>query len=566
ESFRLYDTLLAKYSTEARTGFELARAMVEAAEIQGLCDDLGVTAHAPGMDGKSERFQARLEELLNPVKPLLGIDEAGRWEQRAKLVMGMVETSGQNFATSIRQAMDAAAMMAALRVMKNIPAALDTGRPFSTEIPVLTQNALCLIESDLPAGLETSEKLVAAAPENPLHLAVYALAAQKSGDDANALQAIEEALQLWPDEANWQAWAGELALHMDDVAMSLKHFQAALTLQPDNAGFATEVGEVLSLSGDYQQAIEVLRNAAEMAPDSPAAWLGLARAQKGLGLIDEAIQSALRAADIQDGAAAGLIFASKVCQDSGQKEKALEYARGAYYKDPRNAHSIVNLSRILNLQNKAVESLELISQSIDELGPARELAYERAWLVYQIQGAEAAGALVDHLIEDSPEDSEALALHANVQAELGQLKVAERSAFRSLRLQPNQPGLALALARMNRKAGQLDQAVHLLGQAAIMDPNNIEIYLELGQAYIDRREHSMALQAFDKATKIAPKDARGYYHSALILKETKDYTAAEDMLQKAARFSPEDLVIHRQLVGVMALNLIHKSQEASKAL
>jgi len=99
-----------------------------------------------------------------------------------------------------------------------------------------------------------------------------------------------------------------------------------------------------------------------------------------------------------------------------------------------------------------------------------------------------------------------------------------------------------------------------------MNPESVDAYLELGQAYIDRREYQQALQSFRHAMRVSPRDPRGYYQAALIMKETKDYPGAETMLEQAARFAPEDLLIHRQLVGVMALNLIHKSQEANRAL
>ncbi len=566
ESFRLYDTLISKYSTEMRASLELSKAMVEAAETQQLCTELGVEVHAPGVDAHEEAFKARFEELFSPVKPLLTVEDAARWSQRSKLVSGLDAGGYLSETNAIQRAMDTAARMAALRVMKRIPEALREGQKFANEYPVIAQTALCLIEEDLPAGIEAAEKLVAKTPGHPMFLALYARLAQKAGDDGNALQAIEEAVRIWPEEANWHAWAGELAFRMEDIPLSLSHWKQASSLKPSNADFAVELGHVLSLNSEYCAAVETLTRAVEMAPEKAAAWLGLARAQKGSGQVDDAIRSALKAGELGDGMVEGFGYASQICQEIGQNDRALDYARAAYHANPGEARAIVNLSRVLTAQNKAIESLELISQSIDDLEPSRELFYERARLVFQIQGAEAAGALVDQLIEDFPEDPEALALHANVQVELGQLKVAERSAFRSLRLQPNQPGLALALARMNRKAGQLDQAVHLLGQAVAMDPRNVDVYLELGQAYIDRREHSLALQAFDQATRIAPKDSRGYYQSALIMKETKDYPGAEAMLEQAAKFAPEDLAIHRQLVGVMALNLIHKSQEASKAL
>jgi tetratricopeptide (TPR) repeat protein len=63
---------------------------------------------------------------------------------------------------------------------------------------------------------------------------------------------------------------------------------------------------------------------------------------------------------------------------------------------------------------------------------------------------------------------------------------------------------------------------------------------------------------------VAPNDYRAFYQSGLILRDNKDYAPAESMLRRAAELAPDNLSIRRQLVAVIALNLVHhQQQEAS---
>ena len=564
--FRLYDTFISKYSTEHRGSYELAKTLVEAAEIQQICDELDIRTHAPGINPHDDNFVHRFEEILESVRPLLNPEEADHWQNRAKLVFNPSLDSVRDFTASTCSAMDIAAVMASLRMLKSYPAAIQISQAHSTEPAVMMQKSFIQAESEPQTALETAEAVLAAAPAHPLYNGAYAKLAVKAGQNEKAYEAIERALTIWPDEPKWHALAGDLAMRLNDIKASILHWKEALALQPDNVENTIELGKAFYLDGDFPLAADVLTKAINLDETNPDAWLALAYAQHSLDKVEEAIASASKSSELAPASTRGLVLASQICQSIGLGEKAVEFARAGVSRGPKDAKAIVNFSRVLNQQGKMVESLEVIEQSIDLMEPEKDLLFERARLIHQMSGAAASVEFVNQLVEDYPEEADILALHATVQAELGDMKTAERSAFRSLRLQPNQPGLAIALGRMTRKAGQLDQAVHLLSQAITMNPDSVDAYLELGQAYIDRREYQQALQSFRHAMRVSPRDPRGYYQSALIMKETKDYPGAETMLEQAARFAPEDLLIHRQLVGVMALNLIHKSQEANRAL
>ena len=103
-------------------------------------------------------------------------------------------------------------------------------------------------------------------------------------------------------------------------------------------------------------------------------------------------------------------------------------------------------------------------------------------------------------------------------------------------------------------------------QAVQQAVDDVEAYLELGQVYQQRREHAEAIEVYQQAMAVAPDDHRPYYLAALALRDAKDYEGAEQLLRRAAELAPNDVNIRRQLGAVIALNLVHHSQEANSCL
>ena len=116
-----------------------------------------------------------------------------------------------------------------------------------------------------------------------------------------------------------------------------------------------------------------------------------------------------------------------------------------------------------------------------------------------------------------------------------------------------------------QQSGQLDQAIHEYTETIRLSPNSLELYLELGNLYQERRQHSLAMQTYQQAITIATNDPRPYYQAGLALKESHDYMAAENMLRRAANLARDDVNIHRSLAAVIALNLVYKTQTETAA-
>jgi tetratricopeptide (TPR) repeat protein len=563
EGIKLLDKFRHEFPSEPLAAFEFARALALAAERKRDCDFLSSSAHRPDPSELVVDAHAQFRASLEEVGQFCPSPDVTRWLLRGELAFAPSAQGVKDFSRMATTPDDTAAIVRALRETGNWPSAALAAQKHPHAGSVQIQICMGYFNEDPELGLEIASELVEKQPQHPLLQALRAKLAEKVGNLPVALNALTNAVGLWPDESAWQANLGDLADQVGEHQSAIRAWKAAVQFQPSHPAYNLALGRAYLAVGDFPAAIGALDRAANLAQGSVEGWLDLANAYKMNGNLTEAMEAAQHASDVNLTDVRGVLLSSEISREMGETEMAGEYARLAIRREPKNPDAVLALSKALTQQGLQKESLEEIESHLAELPTSLPLLFERAQLVYRLNGAAAASSLLMKLAQNFPDEADVLALLARVQLESDDVKGAERSAFRSLRLNPNQPDLSLMLGKLHRKSGQLDQAMQLLTEAIKVRPETIEAYLELGYTFQERREHAAALEVFRRAMKAAPKDPRGYYHAALIFKDSKDYISAEKMLQQAAKLDPNDLQVRRQLIAVMALNLIHKSQEAS---
>ncbi len=414
-------------------------------------------------------------------------------------------------------------------------------------------------EKNLPALQAIAEKQ----PGHPQVQALLALEARKEGDPVTAYRAMASALAAWPDEPWWHAIAAEAATQCHDTAASLDHWKQAVDLDPENIAFTHSFGDALLAAGNVDQAIQTLEMACASDPARVDAWLSLANAYRAGGDYRHAIGGAEKAIFLAPGQVKPILTSGEIALEAGQVELGQQRAKTALQMDPNSAKATWLLARSQTLLGHPAEALNTIETALPVLVDPYPVLIERTRLIRQVKGAQPALEALKGLVDQYPEEPEGLGDYANALAEAGQRDAAEKAAQSALLLQPDRPDLHLLLGRIQHATGQLDQAIQHLSDAIRLSPTNVEAYIELGKVHQDRREHNLAQKVYQQASAIAPTDARPYYQAGLTLKDGKDYISAEIMLRKAAELAPEDLNIRRQLAAIIAINLVHNSQEAS---
>jgi tetratricopeptide (TPR) repeat protein len=419
----------------------------------------------------------------------------------------------------------------------------------------------------------------------PLYSALLARLVWSPGSSpealTRALEALHNALESWPDEPRWHAMAARLCLARGgpiDMANAVSHLEQATSLEPKFGPHFLALGRIYYAEGSLERAVQVFEQASQLAPEDPEIWLYLARALRGTGNLEQAASCAERAVTYSPQQSEPLLLRGEIALETKNPRGAQSRAQAALRIQPDDPTGLFLLARALEALDQPGEALATLEKALPLADHPVEMLLVRARLLHRLQGQAAGLQALANLSERYPEDPQVLSLMAEAQEESGQYEEAIKTAQRALQNMPtynvigSQPkgitapvthptGLHRILGRLLRRTGQLDQAIHHLSEAILLDPGQVESYLELGGTQLERRQNAQALQTFKKAITVAPQDPRPYYQAGLVLKESKDYLTAENMLRRAVSLDPNDLTTQRLLAAVVALNLVHNRRQ-----
>ena len=144
--------------------------------------------------------------------------------------------------------------------------------------------ALYEIKGDQKHVAEAYTNGIAAFPENDMLLYEYGLFHENNGDREAALQAMQQAIRVNPENAaalNFigYTWADEGR----NLTQALEYIGKAVQLKPDNGYIYDSLGWVYYRMGNLVLSIKALEKASELSPDDPTIFdhLGDAYAQNG---------------------------------------------------------------------------------------------------------------------------------------------------------------------------------------------------------------------------------------------------------------------------------------------
>ncbi len=588
-ALRLVEKAVNANPGEPRPYLVLSRTLVKRAEAQRVCRALGVQRHAPGEEALSDTNREKFAGAIrNATQRITAIHSARngaaaklelqsipaviqRWWVRGRFVFDEIPSQEVLLALSKlpANAEDTAAYIAALGRVRNLTLAAQVGRDYPYHPQVLAELALALMEKQPAEALEAATTAVENLADYPLsgHASMYhalvALTAQKADEKETALQAIEQALEGWEDEAAWHALAANLCSQTGDVEEALVHMEKAAVLHPQQAYFNTQLGQMYMQQKMFAKAGKAFQAVTQLAADDVEAWTALSKAYLAAGDINKAgacVEESIRLKP--DGWEAYLLRA-EIAVKAGDVKGAYKFAKTAMQMDSRQPQVYRVLAQALaglEQPEKALRALEKAAQVSSE---PMLVHLERIQLIRRMQGDKAALPALQELVEQYPDDAAVLAVTAETLAKVEQYDAALQAAQIALQNaqgvldDEQQASLHHLAGRMFQHAGQLDQAVHHLSEAVRLHPEEIEACMDLGLTYQERRQHAQALQVYKKAIQLMPNDPRPYYLAGQALKESRDYSGAEKMLQKAAQLAPDDLRIQRLLGSVVAVNLVH---------
>jgi TolB-like protein/Flp pilus assembly protein TadD len=159
---------------------------------------------------------------------------------------------------------------------------------------------------------------------------------ENSGDLLGAEEAYRVAIQLNPNYALAYMWLGNLLINQSRLEEARDAFRKALQLDPLHVIVNINVARVEMLSGDFAAGLKHLDHSIELAPDSPHAHARKSYWLSQYGYLDEALNSARMAIEIDESGVQNLVNLAYVYMVIGDLETAGAWIDRAISTNPDN--------------------------------------------------------------------------------------------------------------------------------------------------------------------------------------------------------------------------------------
>ncbi len=533
--------------------------LVRALEFGNRFENMDVKTHTI-QSTDSEILRKLFGELLSN-SDNLNIEDREKWTLRGKLAINPEQGSIRALATLTPEPEDAAALMSALRRGGQSEIVVKVARKFHKDPIVLFE--LARAETDLQKSIAAVNSVLDIEPENPLAYWLLSDLLITENNKQDAIRAREVALSYWPNESEWQVKTADLWADLGNIDKQVEHLQVALQFSPKNDDLHATLGKALVAVHELDKGLEHLRTAVGINPNRSDVWTSIAEAHEAAGDLEEAIVAAQKAAEMDPFSTVPLLTSARIHLTKGESAQAITDAERAVEIDPSNADGYLLLSKLHLEQGDKQSALLDLEKASNSRNATLHTMVRHAQLLKELSGPEASRGLLDEFSKRYPENPDLLKYLAEAENECGNLEYAQSVARRALELQPENAELHRLFGKIQEKSGNLDQAALSYGKSIAYDPQSVDGYVDLSHAFYTQREYCKAREVLEQGIERNPREIRLLIVLANISRESKDYTLAEEMLRRASEIEPRNLDVHRQLGAVLALNMIHQSQEAS---
>ena len=403
---------------------------------------------------------------------------------------------------------------------------------------------------------------------------------------ADAILEYRRALVVAPQSGEGHYKLAEAYVANNEIPQSLPEYVRAADRLPENTDLQLKAGNLLMLGGRFQDAKNRARAVLRNDPKNVAALVLLGNALAGLRNLDDAIDVAQRAVDVDpdrpglrtnlatlqlakgDRALAEQAFKkalemaptsvptylalSNFYRSGGRLQEAEALLRSAYGLAPKDVKVNRALGSLLIEANRAAEAEQYIkaSASLDEDAQSR-IALADYYM--QMKRYSDAIRVLDPLVSNKKTFSGAKIRIAIVQLMAGDRKQAYATIDDILKKNPQDVTAISFRARLLLADHRLDEAAAAVQSAMNINPRSAQVQYMVGKVKWARNELEEARKAFNEALDIEPYSVDASMELAALHRRRGEIDTAISFAERSVKNQPENLAARLALVRTLTV-------------
>lgn len=332
--------------------------------------------------------------------------------------------------------------------------------------------------------------------------------------DARILQVIDEGDGQSSAEQRADAFVAgaEVAIARLQPEVAIESLLSALQADPTNGDALQMLGEQFYRAGQFARAIEYFQTNADVAEDDPNGVLGLAQAQMGLDMLDEAQTTLESAMDRFPRDARFPYQLGQVFERKAEFELSRQFYRQSLQIEPANGLAYVALARLAERENLPGDALALLLEADRTGAESASMSNEIGEMYLRLGERNRAVTAFNRALELEQSHPDARINLTEYYLNTGQDARAITFIDSMVAAGIDSPRLRFLNARALHGKGEYERGIEEMLTLLEGDPVNAEYLFMLGRLQFDAGNFEAARVQFAKAFEAEPRmDAALYY-------------------------------------------------------
>ncbi|MGH8106834.1 MAG: tetratricopeptide repeat protein, partial [Arenimonas sp.] len=299
-----------------------------------------------------------------------------------------------------------------------------------------------LKRGDTAAALSAAQAFAISDAQNPQAHHLLGICLQKSGDIPGARAAIDQAINLAPDRADFQISRAALALGQKDYSLAEQGMKDAVNLDPNQLQAYVTLAHMALARSEHEEASKQLKLAQRIDPNHPQVLLLEGHIAQYGGQVDHALKCFNAAAEVAPKNSLAQVSLGMAYGSRGMWPFAEQALKNAIALDPGNPGVLRGLVRSQVQQEKLLEAIDTLGQ----------------WLI------------------NKPADNEVRMMRAQMRAQIGQVEEALEDLLMVNSAMPGNPKILAPLVNTLLAIGRPEEALEKLEAAVGSFPENNNLW------------------------------------------------------------------------------------------
>jgi len=360
-----------------------------------------------------------------------------------------------------------------------------------------------------------------------------------SGDEQRALQTVERATGLLPDEAEAWTVAALIAESDGDMDRAQELFEQALKVDPNDVGALQVAADFYERHDLCDKAVELYAGLVELEPDVLRWVVFQANALLQEGRTGEALELYRQSIVSHPDSLELAVSYTEVLLDHGDMLRCVEWLNEVGRRFPGRIEFYSPMGRALAAVGRFDEAVEVLEIYVTQIGPHQQ-ALDTLWPLYVQTGQSERMLQMLNALAEASQDLNHLHLQAATAAlDCDECELAIKTLEQSISLEHDFESAYRYIAYVHKKNDSLDLCIAYFHRLArkYRRETHLPLYFEALCTWIDNRP-DRAVELYIEVIEQAPAYIPTYLDLAAIYMERKAYDRAEVYLERAAEIDP----------------------------